>query len=98
MVVANQSSCCFRDPPLTQLGFRTLAAISPSVILFKTSFAIADLLICWLLTRRFTSRQTTLYAWNPLVIYSFAGGGHYDSWFILPLVAAWLWLLPSPSG
>ena len=80
-------------PPLTQLGFRTLAAIFPSVILFKTSFAIADLLICWLLTRRFTLIQTTLYAWNPLVIYSFAGGGHYDSWFILPLVAAWLWWL-----
>ena len=78
-------------PPLTQLGFRTLAAISPSVILFKTSFAIADILICWLLTQRFSYIQTTLYAWNPLVIYSFAGGGHYDSWFILPLVAAWLW-------
>ena len=78
-------------PPLTQLGFRTLAAISPSVILFKTSFAIADLLICWLLAQKFTLKQTTLYAWNPLVIYSFAGGGHYDSWFILPLVAAWLW-------
>ena len=81
-------------PPLTQLGFR-IAAISPSVILFKTSFAIADLLICWLLTQRFSLLQTTLYAWNPLVIYSFAGGGHYDSWFILPLVAAWLlWSKP----
>lgn len=80
-------------PPVTQLGFKTLAAISPSVILFKTSFAIADLLTCWLLTRRFSYLQTTLYAWNPLVIYSFAGGGHYDSWFILPLVAGWLcWL------
>ena len=79
-------------PPLTQLGFRGLAAISPSVILFKSSFAIADLLTCWLLARRFTYLQTTFYAWNPLVIYSFAGGGHYDSWFILPLVAAWILL------
>ena len=77
-------------PPLTQLGFRNLAAISPSVILFKISFAIADLLTCWLLTQRFSYVQTILYAWNPLVIYSFAGGGHYDSWFILPLVAGWL--------
>ncbi|MEM8722670.1 MAG: glycosyltransferase family 2 protein [Cyanobacteria bacterium P01_G01_bin.39] len=82
-------------PPLSQLGFRMLAAISPSVILFKSSFAIADLLTCWLLTRKFSYLQTTLYAWNPLVIYSFTGGGHYDSWFILPLVAAWLW---SPSA
>ena len=77
-------------PPITQLGFRGLAVISPSVILFKSSFAIADLLTCWLLTKKFSYLQTTLYAWNPLVIYSFAGGGHYDSWFILPLVAAWI--------
>ena len=77
-------------PPITQLGFRGLAAISPSVILFKSSFAIADLLTCYLLSKKFTYQQTTFYAWNPLVIYSFAGGGHYDSWFILPLVAAWI--------
>ena len=77
-------------PPLTQLGFRLLATISPTVICFKLSFAIADLLICWLLTKRFTYLEATFYAWNPLVIYSFAGGGHYDSWFILPLVAAWI--------
>ena len=78
-------------PPLTQLGFRILATISPSVFLFKISFAIADLAICWLLSKKFTYLQTSLYAWSPIVIYSFAGGGHYDSWFILPLVAAWLW-------
>jgi len=77
-------------PPLTQLGFRGLAAISPSFILFKSSFAIADLLTCWLLTKRFTYAESAFYAWNPLVIYSFAGGGHYDSWFILPLVAGWI--------
>ena len=78
-------------PPLTQLGFKALATISPSILLFKSSFAIADLLICWLLTQKFSYLETTLYAWNPLVIYSFAGGGHYDSWFILPLVAAWVY-------
>lgn len=77
-------------PPITQLGFRGLATISPSVFLFKSSFAIADLFTCWLLTRRFSYLETIIYAWNPLVIYCFAGGGHYDSWFILPLVAAWL--------
>lgn len=79
-------------PPITQLGFRSLAMITPHFILFKTAFVLADLLVCWLLTRKFSYRQSTLYAWNPLVIYSFAGGAHYDSWFILPLVAAWfLW-------
>ncbi|MEO0771021.1 MAG: hypothetical protein AAFY72_16635 [Cyanobacteria bacterium J06649_4] len=85
-------------PPVTQLGFRLLAAmatpflgkIAPSVLLFKSAFVAADLSICWLLSRRFGHLNTLLYAWNPLVIYSFAGGGHYDSWFLLPLVAAWL--------
>ncbi len=77
-------------PPLAQWGFRGLAAISPSVFLFKVAFIGADLLICWLLSRRYGEIKTLLYAWNPLVIYSFAGGAHYDSWFILPLVAAGL--------
>jgi len=77
-------------PPITQLGFRVLAAITPGVALFKLGFIVADLLVCWLLSRRFGYQQTILYAWNPLIIYSFAGGAHYDSWFILPLVAAWL--------
>ncbi|NER51344.1 MAG: glycosyltransferase [Symploca sp. SIO1A3] len=77
-------------PPITQLGFRILAAITPGVVLFKMGFVVADLLVCWLLSRRFGYQQTLIYAWNPLIIYSFAGGAHYDSWFILPLVAAWL--------
>ena len=77
-------------PPITQLGFRFLAFFTPSITLFKLAFIGADLLVCWLLSRRFGYQKTILYAWNPLVIYSFAGGAHYDSWFILPLVAAWL--------
>ncbi|MDJ0578330.1 MAG: glycosyltransferase family 2 protein [Xenococcaceae cyanobacterium MO_234.B1] len=77
-------------PPVAQLGFRWLAAIAPHFLLFKSAFVAADLLTCWLLTQKFSYQQTLIYAWNPLVIYSFAGGGHYDSWFILPLVSAWL--------
>ncbi|ASC71397.1 hypothetical protein XM38_023490 [Halomicronema hongdechloris C2206] len=81
-------------PPLTQLGFRGLAAIAVSVLLFKLAFVAADLLVGWLLSRRFGPSNAILYAWNPMVIYAFAGGAHYDSWFILPLVAAWLLLEP----
>lgn len=81
-------------PPITQLGFRALAAVAASigtpVVLFKLSFVVADLFICRVLSRRFSTQSALLYAWNPLVIYSFAGGGHYDSWFLLPLVMAWL--------
>lgn len=77
-------------PPVAQLGFRLLSLVSPSVLLFKSAFVAADLGICALLSDRFGYRATVLYAWNPLVIYSFAGGGHYDSWFLLPVVFAWL--------
>ncbi|WP_299408539.1 glycosyltransferase family 2 protein [Acaryochloris sp. IP29b_bin.148] len=83
-------------PPITQLGFRGLAAIAPSVLLFKIAFVAADLGVCWLLQRRFGRLKTLVYAWNPLIIYSFAGGAHYDSWFILPLVWAWLCLDTQP--
>ena len=84
-------------PPITQLGFRLLAAIAPDLYLFKVAFVLADLLTCWLLCRRFGSVRSSLYAWNPMIIYSFAGGAHYDSWFILPLVAAWLIFDQDPS-
>jgi hypothetical protein len=77
-------------PPLAQLGFRILASVSPAVWLFKLAFTSADLGVCWLLSRRWGYLKTLLYAWNPVIIYSFAGGAHYDSWFILPLVGAWL--------
>ncbi|MEM9150578.1 MAG: hypothetical protein AAGB19_09005, partial [Cyanobacteria bacterium P01_F01_bin.3] len=55
-------------PPITQLGFRLLAAMSPSVLLFKSAFVAADLCICGLLSNRFGYRATLLYAWNPLVM------------------------------
>ncbi|WP_017296810.1 hypothetical protein [Nodosilinea nodulosa] len=86
----NQNDVSAIYPPITQLGFRLLAAMSATPALFKLAFVAADLAVAGLLYRRFGCDRATLYAWNPLIIYSFAGGGHYDSWFVLPLVAAWL--------
>lgn len=77
-------------PPIAQIGFRMLAGSDPELITFKLAFAAADLIVCGLLARRFGHARTLIYAWNPLVIYAFTGGAHYDSWFILPLVVAWL--------
>jgi len=85
----NHSDVSAIYPPITQLGFRGLAAIAPNLYLFKIAFVLTDLVVSWLLSHRFGTLKATLYAWNPMVIYSFAGGAHYDSWFILPLVAAW---------
>jgi alpha-1,6-mannosyltransferase len=77
-------------PPLAEWIFALLAGISPGVIFFKTVFAAADCLAGWCLARRFGWPAAVLYLWNPIVITSFAGGGHYDSLFILALVLGWL--------
>lgn len=90
-------------PPLTQLLFRLLAALSPAdlgpaVLPFKLAFVAADLALCALLARRFGRLPSLLYAWNPLVLVSIAGGGHFESWFLLPLVGAWLLIEPHSTA
>jgi hypothetical protein len=77
-------------PPLTELGFRALASVSQSPIFFKVTFIFIDLIVCLLLANRFGPTRSLVYAWNPLVVYAFAGGAHFDSWFILALVGSWL--------
>ncbi|MEO0534865.1 MAG: hypothetical protein AAF215_13495 [Cyanobacteria bacterium P01_A01_bin.123] len=85
-------------PPMTQFGFRVLAMMTPAIWLFKLAFVAADLGICGVLSRYTGYGATLLYAWNPLVIYSFASGGHYDSWFLLPLVAAGVLLMSAKTS
>lgn len=77
-------------PPVAQLGFQLLARIGLSVLVFKVGFILADLTVCFLLSRRYGYAAALFYGWNPIILYSFAGGAHYDSWLILPVVAAWL--------
>jgi alpha-1,6-mannosyltransferase len=76
-------------PPLAQGVFALLAAISPSVAFFKIAFAAADLAAGVLLARRYGWTAAVVFLWNPMVLYAFAGGGHYDSLFVLALVLAW---------
>ncbi|MEM9444890.1 MAG: glycosyltransferase family 2 protein [Verrucomicrobiota bacterium] len=77
-------------PPLSQLIFKGLAMISSTVFCFKLAVAIADIWICAVLAKRFGLSSAMFYAWNPLPITMFAGGGHYDSLFVICLVVAWL--------
>lgn len=70
-------------PPLAELVFRGVTALSASVTAMKLVFIAADLATCWLLCHRYGCTRALGYAWNPLVLYSFSGGGHYDSLFIL---------------
>ena len=84
-------------PPLAQLCFTLITSLCSGVLAFKLIFVLADLAVAALLLKRFGRLAALAYAWNPLVIYSFAGGGHYDSLFILPLVGA-LFLASSASS
>ncbi|TAM83392.1 MAG: glycosyltransferase family 2 protein [Acidobacteria bacterium] len=85
-------------PPAAQLCFALMAALGSGAFGFKLLFAVADLGVMVLLLRRFGRRVALAYGWNPLVIYSFAGGGHYDSLFVLPLLGALLLVSSEPSA
>ena len=78
-------------PPVLQLGFRGLAALlGDAAYAWKLVFISADLAVCGLLARRFGRTPALLFAWNPLVLYVTAGGAHFESLLLLPLVLAWL--------
>jgi len=79
-------------PPGVELLFRAMARVSLSPFFFKALFAVADLGVISLLLKLNTGsgryRVVAWYAWNPAVVLAFAGAGHYDSIFLLALVAA----------
>ncbi len=75
-------------PPFALLTFAGLSALAREVLVFKLAFVAADLLVCVVLVRAFGRQQSLAYAWNPLIIYCFAGGAHYDSLFVLPMTIA----------
>jgi hypothetical protein len=95
-------------PPGAELLFAGLSRISDSPLLYKLLFAGADIATIAVLLRLFSVaavydrrpaahtspyRNAAWYAWNPLVVYSFAGAAHFDSLMILPMVAGILLLV-----
>lgn len=81
-------------PPLTQWLFAAMASLGFGLLGYKILFTLADLIICALLCKRFGAKSALIYAWNPLAAVSFAGGGHYDSLFMLAMVLAWFSFKP----
>ena len=83
-------------PPGAELLFAALSRISDSALLYKLVFAAGDLATAavLLLLVRGPGRYANAawYAWNPLVVYSFAGAAHFDSLMILPMIAGVLFL------
>ena len=83
-------------PPGAELIFGGLSRVSDNPLLYKLLFAAADIATIAVLLRLLggASRYANAawYAWNPLVVYSFAGSAHCDSLMILPMVAGILFL------
>ena len=84
-------------PPGAELFFAGISRISDSPLLYKLLFTAADIATIAVLLRllggasRYT--QAAWYAWNPLVVYCFAGAAHFDSLMILPMTAGILFLV-----
>lgn len=79
-----------REAPGAELLFKALTGATDSPLFYKIVFTIADLAVAALLLRLIGGDRrylfATWYAWNPLVIYSFAGAAHFDSVMILSLI------------
>lgn len=83
-------------PPGAELLFAGLSGICDRPLFYKLLFTGADLgtIAVLLLLLGGTTRYLSAawYAWNPLVVYSFAGAAHFDSLMILPMTAGILFL------
>ena len=71
-------------PPMGQIIFRAIAAVSPSVLAVKvTMVGFEGLAIACLLRllriARLPAARVLIYAWNPLAVWAFAGNGHVDA-------------------
>lgn len=80
-------------PPGSELVFALLAKISYSTTAFKLAFIGLDLVVVALVAgllhfRSLPLRWAGFYAFNPIVLISFAGEGHFDVLMIAPMVAA----------
>ncbi|MDQ6654312.1 MAG: hypothetical protein M3Y80_00670 [Verrucomicrobiota bacterium] len=83
-------------PPGAELVLAGLSRVADSPLAYKLLFAAADLataaILLLMLPRPRRYADAAWYAWNPLVVYSFAGAAHFDSLMLLPMVAG-VWLL-----
>lgn len=80
-------------PPLAEAGFALVARFAYSVLAIKLWVFLHDAALCallawWCRARGGSAWDALVYAWNPLVIAEYAGGGHHDPTGIVWLVAA----------
>jgi hypothetical protein len=80
-------------PPLSELAFAAIGAVSYQPLAYKITFILADLLtlgaVLQLLRKRGMSvAYSGLYALNPIVLIAYAGEAHFDSMMVAALVWA----------
>ena len=80
-------------PPLAQLFFRLVCALSATPAALKFALLLCDFGLCLLLRRSLVRRgqdpcRVLLYAWHPLPVVEIAGSGHIDALGILLLFGA----------
>jgi len=91
-------------PPGAQLVFTALAALGPSVLVFKAAWTAADLAVGWVLDRLASRRggppalAPVLWLWSPLVTVEVAWSGHVEPLGVLPMLAALLVLRGGPAA
>ena len=88
-------------PPGAELMFAWLSRIFLTPLFYKLFFALADLAAVAVLLRLIKGaapyRDAVWYAWNPLVVYSFAGAAHFDSVMILAMLTSILFFVRSDA-
>lgn len=85
-------------PPVAQLAFLAVAALSAGWLGLKTIWLLCDLAIAFLLFRLVPAGRRLpawiTYWWSPLVVVEVAWNAHLDLLGVLPLVAA-IWIVRS---
>jgi hypothetical protein len=86
-------------PPGAQLFFGAMARLDAGALAYKIALALADLAVVGLLLRLIGGAarhaEAAWYAWNPLVVYCFAGAAHFDSLMVLPMLGGILCFIKS---
>ncbi len=71
-------------PPMAELVFRAVAAVSDTTIAMKSAMVgfealAAGCLVALLRRAGLPDARLLIYAWNPLIVWCFAGNGHVDA-------------------
>jgi alpha-1,6-mannosyltransferase len=71
-------------PPVAEMLFLAITRVSESIIWMKAAMVFFEVLAIWLLICLLSglgvsAEHVVIYAWNPLVLWEFAGSGHVDA-------------------